>query len=134
MEEIIQFGQDRRRNISKPSEYGPSTGQSIMIGVQEGERGRVSMTPNQRAGINLFKSLGKFENIFAEDRRRELQVTYEEMPQIRYMSTKVVAMVLAFLQRNHVLTAKSFSDANIMPFVVRFKILKIYLPLREKIT
>lgn len=116
MEETVQFGQDRNRR-NRPSEYSRTTTQSIIIDGPDINKGRVSMTPNQRAGINLFKFLGKFENIFTEERRRELQATYEEMPQIKYMSTLVLAMVLAFLQRNPVISKASFTDSNIMPFV-----------------
>jgi hypothetical protein len=120
MAETIQFGNDRRNN-NKPSTHGTMAGQSIMIGIQEGDRGRVAMAPNQRAGINLYKSLGKYENIFTKERRRELQITYEEMPQIRYMSTKILAMVLAFLQKNPRITANSFADQNVISFISQIR-------------
>lgn len=108
----ISFGPDR----SKVTRYGLSMGPSLMLGTKD-KYERVLMPPEKRAAINLYKSLKKYDKEFSEQMRRNIQITYETMPQIRYINTKVLAMVLAFMANNKNITKKTFSDKNVLPYI-----------------
>lgn len=122
--EELSFGPERKGIISKSYNYGMTSGPSMMVGLQEGKKSRSKMEPKKRAAINLFKSLGLFSNIFlSEEQRRKQQNIFENMPQIRHMNTKVLAMVLAFLERNPVLNQESFDDKNVEPYISKIYVL-----------
>lgn len=111
----IQFTPERRRG-EQQARFGRGGGK--MTGMPGGIR-RQMMTPNEMAAWKLNQALAKVAENFTADARQQAQNEFVDMPALRTMNMKVLAVTLSFLHDIVNPTPQNFRDEVILPYIER---------------